>query len=97
MIFVLNKNKNPLSPCHEAVARKLLKTGKAVIPKGKYKGILFGAVACRKTGSFDIKNKDGVRIAQGINHKYCNILSRADGYEYTLNGLEVDSVLPYLP
>ena len=72
MIFVLNKNKNPLSPCHEAVA-------------------------CRKTGSFDIKNKDGVRIAQGINHKYCNILSRADGYEYTLNGLEVDSVLPYLP
>lgn len=33
MIFVLNKNKKPLSPCHEAVARKLLKSGKAVVHK----------------------------------------------------------------
>jgi len=33
MIFVLNKNKKPLSPCHESVARKLLKDGKAVIHK----------------------------------------------------------------
>jgi hypothetical protein len=72
MIFVLNKNKQPLNPCHSAVARKLL-----------------------KTGYFDIKNKEGVRIAQGINYKYCKVLSRADGYEYTLNGLEVDSFLPY--
>ncbi len=33
MIFVLNKNKEPLAPCHPAVARKLLKEGKAVIHK----------------------------------------------------------------
>ncbi len=33
MVFVLNKNKQPLSPCHSAVARKLLKTGKVVIHK----------------------------------------------------------------
>lgn len=33
MIFVLNKNKKPLSPCSNAVARKLLKQGKAVIHK----------------------------------------------------------------
>ena len=33
MIFVLNKDKKPLSPCHESVARKLLKDGKAVIHK----------------------------------------------------------------
>jgi activator of 2-hydroxyglutaryl-CoA dehydratase len=33
MIFVINKNKKPLNPCHPAVARKLLKTGKAVIHK----------------------------------------------------------------
>lgn len=65
---------------------------KATIPKGKYKGVHIGAVACRKTGYFDIKNKEGVRIAQGISHKYCNILSRVDGYEYTLNGLEVDGI-----
>jgi len=65
---------------------------KATIPKGKYKGVHIGAVACRKTGYFDIKNKEGVRIAQGINYKYCKVLSRADGYEYTLNGLEVDGI-----
>ncbi|KKG10174.1 hypothetical protein EO92_08965 [Methanosarcina sp. 2.H.A.1B.4] len=67
---------------------------KAVVPKGKYKGILFGAVACRKTGYFDIKNKDSVRIGQGINHKYCNILSRADGYEYATEHFEVDGIPP---
>ncbi len=27
MVFVLDANKKPLSPCHEAVARKLLKQG----------------------------------------------------------------------
>ena len=31
MVFVLVVNKKPLSPCHEAVARKLLKQGKAAI------------------------------------------------------------------
>lgn len=31
MVFVLNRDKTPLAPCHEAVARKLLKHGKAVI------------------------------------------------------------------
>ena len=31
MVFVLDTNKKPLSPCHEAVARKLLKQGKAAI------------------------------------------------------------------
>lgn len=33
MVFVLNKNKKPLSPCSEAVARKLLKENKAIIHK----------------------------------------------------------------
>ena len=33
MVFVLNKNKKPLSPCNNAVARKLLKEKKAVIHK----------------------------------------------------------------
>jgi len=31
MVFVLNRDKTPLAPCHEAVARKLLKQGKAVV------------------------------------------------------------------
>jgi len=30
-VFVLDTNKTPLAPCHEAKARKLLDTGKAAI------------------------------------------------------------------
>ena len=33
MVFVLDTNRKPLSPCHPAVARKLLKEGKARIFK----------------------------------------------------------------
>ena len=33
MVFVINKNKKSLSPCTNAVARKLLKQRKAVIHK----------------------------------------------------------------
>ena len=55
---------------------------KAEIPKGKYKGIWYGEVACRKSGSFDIKDKEGQRIVQGVNHKYFTIVQRFDGYSY---------------
>ena len=33
MVFVINKNKKPLSPCSNAVARKLLNDKKATIHK----------------------------------------------------------------
>jgi len=55
---------------------------KAVVPRGKYQGVWFGEVACRKTGSFDIKGKDGKRIAQGINYRYVQVIQRFDGYAY---------------
>nr|WP_241738724.1 RNA-guided endonuclease IscB [Anoxybacillus flavithermus] len=55
---------------------------KANVPKGKYQGVWFGEVACRKTGSFDIKGKDGKRIAQGINYRYVQVIQRFDGYAY---------------
>src|SRR5437762_1914702 len=32
-VFVLATNKQPLSPCHQAVARKLLRDGKAAVWK----------------------------------------------------------------
>ncbi len=76
---------------------------KAIVPTGKYTGTIIGSVACRKTGRFDIKNKTGVRIAQGINHIYCRIINRMDGYEYfnekiSNNGIppmtKVMSILP---
>lgn len=53
---------------------------RAMVPKGKKAGTYVGAVACRKTGLFDIKTKSG-RV-QGINHKYCSIIQRANGYQY---------------
>ena len=53
---------------------------KAVVPKGKKAGVYVGSVACRKTGSFDIKMKSG-RV-QGINHKCFTLIQRADGYQY---------------
>lgn len=53
---------------------------KAIIPKGKKAGVYVGTVACRKTGSFDIKTKAG-RV-QGLNHKYFTLIQRANGYQY---------------
>ena len=44
MVFVLDINRKPLSPCHEAVARKMLKQGKAAIFK-KYNKDRFSALA----------------------------------------------------
>lgn len=55
---------------------------KAIILKGKYKGTYFGEVACRKIGNFDIKNKEGQRVVQGISYKYFKVVQRFDGYSY---------------
>lgn len=62
---------------------------KAAVPKGKYKGVWFGEVACRKNGSFDIKGKDGKRIAQGINYKYIRLIQRLEGYTYRKEGMKL--------
>ncbi|QAV27304.1 HNH endonuclease [Neobacillus thermocopriae] len=62
---------------------------KANVPKGKYQGVWFGEVACRKNGSFDMKDKDGKRIAQGISYKYFNIIQRFDGYTYRREGMNI--------
>lgn len=55
---------------------------KAIIPKGKYKGIWTGRVAVRASGSFDLKDSQGKRICQGINYKYCQFIQRAEGWQY---------------
>jgi len=55
---------------------------KAEIPKGKYKGIWYGEVACRNSGYFDIKNKEGQRVVQSVNHKYFSFVQHFDGYSY---------------
>jgi 5-methylcytosine-specific restriction endonuclease McrA len=55
---------------------------KAIILKGRYKGMWYGEVACRETGTFDIKNKKGQRVVQSVNYKNCAIVQRFDGYSY---------------
>lgn len=54
----------------------------ASIPKGKYEGRWTGRVAVRTIGYFDIRNKEGKRICQGVSHKYFKLLQRADGWQY---------------
>ena len=53
---------------------------RAVVPSGKKTGIHIGRVAVRASGSFNITTPTGV--VQGINAKYCTLISRADGYGY---------------
>lgn len=54
----------------------------ADVPKGKKRGHYMGRVICRESGYFDIKCGK-IRIT-GINHKYCKVLQRNDGYQYSI-------------
>ncbi len=54
---------------------------KAIVTKGKKIGTYVGCVAVRANGSFDIGN--GEERVGSISYKYCQLLQRADGYEYT--------------
>jgi 5-methylcytosine-specific restriction endonuclease McrA len=53
---------------------------KAVVPKGAKTGTHTGRVAVRASGSFNIQTAEGV--IQGIAHRHCTLLQRADGYGY---------------
>lgn len=48
----------------------------AVVPHGRHAGSHIGRVAVRTTGSFRVGGRDG------INHKYCQLIQRSDGYDY---------------
>jgi 5-methylcytosine-specific restriction endonuclease McrA len=54
----------------------------ATVAKGKKIGRYTGRVAVRASGSFNIQMPRGV--VQGISHKHCKIVQRADGYGYSL-------------
>jgi len=53
----------------------------AKVPTGKKAGIPIGRVAVRATGSFNIQTAAGV--VQGISHRHCRVIQRADGYGYS--------------
>ena len=50
---------------------------RAVVQRGKNAGVHLGRVAVRASGSFRIGKVDG------ISWRFCQVLHRADGYEYT--------------
>lgn len=52
----------------------------AIVPSGKYTGKHTGRVACRATGSFDIKITTG-KVT--VRHTTCSVIHRSDGYTYT--------------
>ena len=55
----------------------------ATVPAGKKKGVYRGRVAIRMTGNFNIQpGTAGAATVQGISHKHCRVLQRADGYGY---------------
>ncbi|MBE3593543.1 MAG: HNH endonuclease [Candidatus Carbobacillus altaicus] len=53
----------------------------AEIPRGKYAGKWRGRVTVRASGTFDVFVR-AVRAVQGVNHKYCRVLQRGDGWAY---------------
>ena len=53
----------------------------AVIPNGKKQGRYVGKVAVRSSGSFNVMTGQGT--IQGISHRHCRLLRRADGYSIT--------------
>jgi 5-methylcytosine-specific restriction endonuclease McrA len=56
---------------------------RATVPAGKNKGVYTGRVAIRITGNFNIQlGAAGAAPVQGISHKHCRVLQRADGYGY---------------
>jgi 5-methylcytosine-specific restriction endonuclease McrA len=55
---------------------------KTVIPKGKKTGIYTGRVAVRTSGSFNLQTSTAT--IQGISHRHCRRICRADGYTYHL-------------
>jgi len=75
-------------PVSHRMARKLhfgFQTGdivKAVVQNGKYKGVWIGRVAVRASGRFDLKDNYGNRLCQGISHRICFLIQRADGWQY---------------
>lgn len=54
---------------------------KALVPKGKFAGKHVGRISVRATGHHALKI--GSRPQFDLNHKYCTLVQRADGYSYS--------------
>ena len=63
----------------------------AIVPTGKNQGVHKGRVAIRMTGNFNVQSGiAGAATVQGISHKHCRILQRADGYGYVWQTTQIE-------
>ena len=53
---------------------------RAVVTTGRKLVTYVGRVAIRASGSFNLQTKNG--LVQGIHHRFCALMQRADGYGY---------------
>jgi len=60
---------------------------RAVVDSGKKAGAYLGRVAIRASGSFNIQSAAG--LVQGIHHRFCKLIQRADGYGYSLTKIAI--------
>jgi hypothetical protein len=87
----LNKYGSPRGYLMRQKHAKGFQTGDQVIatvPKGVKTGVHVGRVVIRATGNFNVQTSTGV--VQGISHKYCKLLSRADGYGYVQSKIALE-------
>ncbi len=63
----------------------------ATVPSGKNKGVHKGRVAIRMTGNFNVPPGLAEAVTmQGISHKHCRVLQRADGYGYVWQTTQIE-------
>jgi HNH endonuclease len=77
----MNKYGFPRTSAKGSRSVKGFRTGdliKATVRSGKKIGCYVGRVAVRSSGSFNVMTEAGT--IQGISHRYCRVLQKADGY-----------------
>ncbi len=81
----VNRSGFPVGHLMAAKSVRGFRTGdivRATVPSGKRRGVHVGRVAVRRTGSFNVRTAHGT--VQGISHRHCRVVQRADGYGYVL-------------
>jgi 3-dehydroquinate synthase class II len=77
----------PRTRAKQAKRVKGFQTGdlaRVVVPSGKKRGTYVGRVAVRTSGSFNLTT--ATKIVQGVSHRFCTVVQRADGYSYAKGG-----------
>jgi hypothetical protein len=77
----------PRTRAKQAKRVKGFQTGdlaRMVVPSGKKRGTYVGRIAVRTSGSFNLTT--ATQTVQGVSHRYCTLVQRANGYSYAKGG-----------